>query len=1436
MKTRKGKQPDAASADNANSGNAEVNSASLSQISMSNTVTEIKAALKAAGISFPGKNILKAELFKLLQNGGKDESQSNQDTSGISKASKRASPKVPIVDEQATLEKRRPVRSAKKSKSETEDVGMDVEKMDNDISTTAKRSRKRGVSPVIENAVKPAAVPAKRSRAVMSEQQYIPAPAPARATSRARRSATESEPPTKSIHEAEVSISRPVRATVTKKLAKGQEEEAKKTTPKNNRVVVAKQPAATAETSRPRVRSNSRKAEPKQEPEREPEPESELESESKLDDDEVEEDKEEDEETEEEETEQEAIIRRMQRDGFSADDAILLLSGEDEDVEEDPQETSSADEEEEEGDSSDDDDAVYENARSPSERWGEDPSRDQEARKVSDHNAAYGNARGAESTSIASSSSKRITAEKGDFNFVNHRAAPEHADIPEEEDESAARKKPKRVESPPLSNSNAAPEFMLAKKLGSGKKLSEEEYANALALLDKCRPDSAPSPAAAAWNVLAVSSNNKETSQSYQMVADTHNSHSAGASNVDRRVSFGGNWNSRESFGAGVSVASPKWGAQFAMLPAANQSIPAFTLPPSSTPAVGTQGTFAARSSPGVTMQSASLIAPISSASKSSSALQPQANATLSQTALSSIATSPWAANAPLGRQSFGGQVSQPTVLPKPAAYTPSFKRTAPRFADDNAVASGPLDVLSSGSSSISIVQRRRQMRKSESGMSSSAVARRILETLTDLSTPMEQARAQPVAAGSSIRWNAQPESLSDFTAPAAQNKEKEIIMQQAAVAKIAAKVDNQLDHRGKLSNTTLAPTAAPTLATSLSTDTSLQAKITTQPKQSFTISAPAVAPVFAPSKPATSSLAPHPDFPFAATVPVPGVALGADNAASKIQHSFERPTSQPIKTRKDAIKAITGTATDALKRSKEAVASTASEDDHDVAATRGGFNASAAAVSSETNASTGGIDPNSPWAAFLASTDISCPMCLASNPADTVECGTCESYIKCPHCKHKNTSRQEKVCDGCKKPFKGAPAFGQFGNAKPVTAPTPAAAGISSANPTGFTFGTANPTTKPPVAAPAPASVSGFVFGASAPAPAPASGGFVFGAASKPVTAAPAAAGFTFGAPAGTAAAPVSAPASSAAPFTFGATKPAEAAPAPAAAPASAAFTFGATKPAVPAPATFGGATFGAAAFGATSAISSTPAAAGAPFTFGAQAAGPSAAAAAPFALGSATSTVNASNSNTGTFTFGAATSKPALIAPFGATASLSATALPAKPGQRTGSTMGLESPGSASMDMGYGSGNDSNMSGSSMFGSSMPGMAANKFSIPPPALSTGFSSLGGAVPAAPFQFGSSSHTSSSNLVGVGATTPAMFGAAPAFGAGPGIAGFGSVPNAASFGGGLSNGPSPTPLNGGFGSTASFGSLADDAGFSMGSSTAGKPRRKVRAKGIGGA
>jgi len=160
--------------------------------------------------------------------------------------------------------------------------------------------------------------------------------------------------------------------------------------------------------------------------------------------------------------------------------------------------------------------------------------------------------------------------------------------------------------------------------------------------------------------------------------------------------------------------------------------------------------------------------------------------------------------------------------------------------------------------------------------------------------------------------------------------------------------------------------------------------------------------------------------------------------------------------------------------------------------------------------------------------------------------------------------------------------------------------------------------------------------------------------------------------------------------------------------------------------------------------------------------------------------------------------------------------------------------------MDMGYGSDNGSGHGHGTAVSQAGFGASSGGLALPPPQIS-GF---GGASSAGGFHFGSGAPKTNAMPSASGFGVPS-FGTAPGIAGSAGGAGFGAAPGiAGGFGSAPSSGSFSAFGGGGFGSSSSLTNLAGagqppagDAGFSMGSSSAAnKPRRKVRAKGIGGA
>jgi hypothetical protein len=386
------------------------------------------------------------------------------------------------------------------------------------------------------------------------------------------------------------------------------------------------------------------------------------------------------------------------------------------------------------------------------------------------------------------------------------------------------------------------------------------------------------------------------------------------------------------------------------------------------------------------------------------------------------------------------------------------------------------------------------------------------------------------------------------------------------------------------------------------------------------------------------------------------------------------------------------------------------------------------------------------------------------------------------------------------------ASSLGIFGAVTPVVPSAASTASTAGAPVSGFSFGgagTVKPSEKSAATSAQPAAAATpFLFGASstpapAPAPAPASAPtsastpFMFGASAttnKPATAAPAATP-----------APAVAPATTAAPFMFGAsgstTGPA---PAPAQAPAPGApFMFGAS----------------------TGSAATKPAAAPAPFMFGAAPASSTAAA-----------TTTATTAPSTSFSFGAtattpkdtrSTTPPPASFQFGGSATGNGGSGTSSPG------MVPDSPGST-MDLGYQSGDASNLSATTMppaasslpssssagglFGSGSGGIAFGAQSGAAPAFSFG----GGAAPAATtFGVNKSSSSGSINTLG-GSTSTGAAGSQPFMFGGPAAAPTGTAPGAgmfgvAPFGGGglassLGGGPGMGMVGSGLGGSGGLG------------------------------
>jgi hypothetical protein len=497
------------------------------------------------------------------------------------------------------------------------------------------------------------------------------------------------------------------------------------------------------------------------------------------------------------------------------------------------------------------------------------------------------------------------------------------------------------------------------------------------------------------------------------------------------------------------------------------------------------------------------------------------------------------------------------------AAYTPTFKEKASRFYDV-----APRTV-GHAMQPISIVQRRRRMRQSEGGARSAQTAKKILETLSDLTNPIEEQRNMPVAQRhSNASWSSSKprESFGGF-----------MQQQQHQHAGVNDNPQYQQSSATKAALTMPASTVAtskPPASGSMSSSkplyetASMVSQLTTQQPQAQ------------PSGLITAQ-APHnqsKEFPLRAPTVDEADGGGLPSFSpqdASIRFKFTAPSFAHTKAAAArAMKALRASSDEISKRQPIRSDGSDEKDKEDAANSGGNGNVSTFAVdgpdADKPKGDTGSVtvDPNSAWAKFMSKKKVFCPFCKVDNEPEAVKC-SCDNYLVCPHCDKRNDNCAEEVCEHCGKEFKGAaaarPSFAAF---TPSAAPAPVSA---SAAGSGFTFGSAPApavvappagitfgAVAKPVAAPA-----GITFGATsvptpASVPATASGGFSFGAA-KPA-AAPASGGFGLGSPA-----PAPAPAASgfgggSSGFSFGPqggeSKPAAVA---AAAPASGGFSFGA-------------------------------------------------------------------------------------------------------------------------------------------------------------------------------------------------------------------------------------------------------------------------------------
>ena len=482
------------------------------------------------------------------------------------------------------------------------------------------------------------------------------------------------------------------------------------------------------------------------------------------------------------------------------------------------------------------------------------------------------------------------------------------------------------------------------------------------------------------------------------------------------------------------------------------------------------------------------------------------------------------------------------------ASYTPGFRNNAVRFTPSAApvssaqgVAEGPqsetrlsrLPVSTSTraslggaangnlSSTLSYVQRRKLQLKAENGQSA-AVAKKILETLNGLSTPMEEQRAKPMA----ISWDNDVKSPAESRhAPATPHPVK-------SAMHVSFK-----DNASPLAST---PAAA-------------SAKVTIPEKQAS--APPSTAKMDSPFVHSSIRQKPEPTPTFKVTPAVPVVAPASDE-----EFTFEEP--MEVSGVEDQVKETRDPATGTLKRS---LLNAAATDDYSVkyafsppgkapkveipvsvvskapVAAATPVAPKAAAVPAEKAAPATAAPPASSgtgiWALSAINDGVKCGVCMSKNSKGATKCASCESPIggdskpaaapasaptsapikataappassgtgiwalsaindgiKCGVCMSKNSKGATK-CASCESPLdsaaataeKPAPAAASSGFGAPATTTVPGTISKS-----GFTFG-APVATKPFNSEPAPASApaagaisgSGFTFGAPVAAPA---------------------------------------------------------------------------------------------------------------------------------------------------------------------------------------------------------------------------------------------------------------------------------------------------------------------------------------------------------------
>ena len=245
----------------------------------------------------------------------------------------------------------------------------------------------------------------------------------------------------------------------------------------------------------------------------------------------------------------------------------------------------------------------------------------------------------------------------------------------------------------------------------------------------------------------------------------------------------------------------------------------------------------------------------------------------------------------------------------------------------------------------------------SESGTRSAQTAKKILETLSDLTNPIEEQRKEP----HSVSWSTKPrESFGSTTTSLSAQKQQE------------------------------EPAPA----------------VSVQPEP--TLPAPHVSVV--PQPPVSA------DFPFRE----PDCAPSGDEtlfrpADAEIRFAFSNPTFRH--TRAASTEAMRRLRESSAEIAKKGPVRSDGSEDTDVAQARdtNSSGVSSFAVDNPDEESKAApvsdikADPNSVWAQFMSKPKVFCPFCKVDNPPEATKC-SCDNYLACPHCGKRNDVCAEKL------------------------------------------------------------------------------------------------------------------------------------------------------------------------------------------------------------------------------------------------------------------------------------------------------------------------------------------------------------------------------------------------------------------------------------------